>query len=121
MSAVYEADPSGLRRSIEEMKSLPALARRMVQDFRHHESAYTPWPGWTDDFARQVRPQYQRNNTYCADIVQELYEALDALVSATLTNLENIESTRSDATDRIEAHGRRVHERPEATGGQGKH
>ncbi|MFF1464363.1 hypothetical protein [Streptomyces sp. NPDC058330] len=121
MSGVYEADPSGLRRSVEEMKSLPVLAKRMVQDFRHQESAYTAWPGWTDDFALQVRPRYQRNNTYCADVVQGLYEALDALVSATLANLENIESTRTDATERIEAHSRRTHEGSQGQGGQGKH
>ncbi|WP_405389898.1 hypothetical protein OG596_19615 [Streptomyces sp. NBC_01102] len=104
MSGAYEADPTGLRRSIEEMKRLPGLAKRMGEDFRREENDYTEWPGWTDDFARGVRPQYEENNRYCTDISQSLYEALDALVSATLTNLENIEGTRTDATEKIREH-----------------
>lgn len=102
MSGAYEANPAGLRRSIEEMKRLPALAKKMGEDFRLQENDYTQWPGWTDDFARQVRPQYQKNNEYCTEVAQSLYMALDALVSATLTSLENIEGTRTDATEKID-------------------
>ncbi|MCX5411563.1 hypothetical protein [Streptomyces sp. NBC_00059] len=120
MSGVYEADPGGLRRSIEEMKSLPALAKRMGQDFRRQENDYTDWPGWTDDFAREVRPKYEENNAYCTDIAHGLYEALDVLVSATLTNLENIEGTRTDATEQIAAHRRKTDEALHGDGGQGK-
>ncbi|GAB3962870.1 hypothetical protein [Streptomyces sparsus] len=120
MSGLYEADPGGLRRSIEEMKNLPALAKQMGEDFRRQENDYTEWPGWTDDFAHQVRPKYEENNRYCTDIAQGLYEALDALVSATLTNLENIEGTRSDTTEQIQAHQRRTDEALQDDGGQGK-
>ncbi|MEV8226002.1 hypothetical protein AB0P41_07985 [Streptomyces sp. NPDC079167] len=120
MSGLYEADPGGLRRSIEEMKNLPALAKKMGEDFRRQENDYTEWPGWTDDFARDVRPKYEENNRYCTDITQGLYEALDALVSATLTNLENIEGTRTDTTEQIQAHQRKTNEALGGDGGQGK-
>ncbi|MFD4030435.1 hypothetical protein ACFWVP_07815 [Streptomyces sp. NPDC058637] len=119
MSGAYEANTTNLRRSIEEMKLLPSLAKRMSEEFRHEENDYSGWAGWTDDFARGVRPKYEANNRYCTDIAQSLYEALDALVSATLTNLENMESTRTDAADKIRAHQAR-NEEAAVGDGQGK-
>jgi hypothetical protein len=104
MSGVYEADPAGLRRGIEGMKQLPAMAKKLGTDFRQEENAYTEWPGWTDDYARSARPQYDDSNEYCLRISTALYGALDALVSATLANLDNIEGTQSDAEDRIQEH-----------------
>jgi hypothetical protein len=105
---VYEADPAGLRRSIEGMKRLPEMAKKLGTDFRQEENSYTEWPGWTDDFARSARPQYDDNNEYCLRISTALHSALDALVSATLANLDNIEGTQSDATERIDEHKRKT-------------
>jgi hypothetical protein len=110
MSDAYEANPAALRNSIERMKQLPLMARQLGQDFLSQERTYTEWPGWTDDFAREVRPVYERNNAYCLDTSNSLFEALDGLVSATLANLANIERTQSDSSERIREHRRRTEE-----------
>ncbi|MET9442316.1 hypothetical protein [Streptomyces sp. NPDC006610] len=120
MSGVYEANPEALRSSIERMKRLPELARKLGEQFTNQERAYTEWPGWTDDYAHQVRPVYERNNQYCLGTSTTLYDALYGLVSATIANLENIEKTRTDSTDRIREHQRRTED---AVGGDhgGRH
>ncbi|WP_320774397.1 hypothetical protein [Streptomyces sp. CRN 30] len=110
MSGVYESNTDNLRRSIEHMKTLPVMARKLGEDFTRQERYFTPWPGWTDDYAEKARPQYEENNAYCLDISATLYEALDNLVGATLAALENIESTRTDSTERIREHSRRTEE-----------
>ncbi|MEK8143250.1 hypothetical protein NKH18_17330 [Streptomyces sp. M10(2022)] len=120
MSGAYQADTGALRQSIEEMKRLPGLAKQMGEDFRSQEKNYTEWPGWTDDFALEVRPRYEENNRYCTDISTALYEVLDALVSATLTNLESIEGTRTDASEQVRAHQAETDEAVFGDGGQGK-
>lgn len=110
MSGVYEADPAGLRSSIERMRALPVLARKLGEDFTNYERSFTEWPGWTDDFAHQVRPVYNSNNEYCLGVSTTLFEALDGLVSATLACLENIEETRIDSQERIREHQLRTEE-----------
>ncbi|MFE6777590.1 hypothetical protein [Streptomyces sp. NPDC057702] len=117
MSGVYEANPAALRRSIEGMKQLPVLARKLGTDFNENENDYTEWPGWTDDFAHEVRPRYEENNAYCVRITGALHQALDALVSATLANLHNIEGTQSDTLERIQSHQRRTDDAVGGTGG----
>ncbi|MDX3850294.1 hypothetical protein [Streptomyces sp. AK02-01A] len=121
MSGVYEANPGGLRRSIDGMKRLPEMAKSLGEDFRRAENTYTEWPGWTDDFARQVRPKYNDNNEYCLRIGTALFGALDALVSATLANLENIEGTQSDATEQIRDHQQKTDTVLSGVDGRGKH
>ncbi|MFE6281201.1 hypothetical protein [Streptomyces sp. NPDC057877] len=108
MSGVYEANPDALRASVERMKRLPVMARALGEDFTNRERVYTEWPGWTDDYAHQVRPVYQSNNEYCLGTSRTLFEALDGLVAATLAALENIEQTRTDSTERIREHQRRT-------------
>ncbi|MFH9561848.1 hypothetical protein ACH4NR_37870 [Streptomyces globisporus] len=54
----------------------------------------------------------------CADVTQGLYGALHTLVPAVLTDLEYVESTRTDAVDRIRAHGRKTDEALHCVGGQ---
>lgn len=120
MSGEYAADPSSLRQIIGEMKRLPEMAKKMRDDFRSHENDFTDWPGWTDDFARETRPKYEENNEHCVSYAMALYEALDGLVAATLTNLENIEGTRTDATDRIRAHQAKTDEALGGDEGQGR-
>ncbi|WP_327167290.1 hypothetical protein [Streptomyces subrutilus] len=110
MSGVYEADPQALRRAVERMRRLPELAQGLGRNFISDERNYTPWPGWTDDFAGQVRPVYERNNEYCLNTGEVLYEALDGLVRATLANLSSIERTQSDSSERIADHRRRTPE-----------
>ncbi|MDH2393681.1 hypothetical protein QCN29_33960 [Streptomyces sp. HNM0663] len=119
MSGVYEAYPDALRSSIERMRRLPELARKLGEDFTGQERSYVEWPGWTDDFAHEVRPVYESNNEYCLGISSTLFQALDGLVSATLANLENIEQTRTDSTERIREHRLRTEEAVEGdTGGR---
>ncbi|GGZ00879.1 hypothetical protein [Streptomyces poonensis] len=108
MSGVYEADTAGLRRSIDGMKRLPEMAKGLEEKFRRQENDYTEWPGWTDDFALEVRPRYDDNNRSCTEFSTALFTALDGLVSATLANLDNIEGTRADGTDMISEHARRT-------------
>lgn len=108
MSGVYEANPEALRRAVERMRRLPELAGALGRSFTVDERNYTAWPGWTDDYALQVRPVYERNNEYCLGTGRVLHEALDGLVQATLSNLANIERTRSDSTERIAEHQRRT-------------
>ncbi|MFD5430116.1 hypothetical protein [Streptomyces sp. NPDC127084] len=110
MSGVYEANTQALRASIARMKRLPELARKLGEDFDSNERHYTEWPGWTDDFAEKVRPVYDRNNEYCMGTSRTLFEALDGLVSATLSNLEGIEKNAADSTERIREHQRRTEE-----------
>ncbi|MFF2525172.1 hypothetical protein [Streptomyces liangshanensis] len=119
MSGVFEADPAALRRGIEGMRALPLMARQLGADFRAEENTYTEWPGWTDDFARSVRPRYNDNNEYCLRIGTALHDALDALVAATLMNLESIEGARNDAVERIEDHRRRTADPGPGSGGPG--
>lgn len=121
MSGVYEANPEALRLSIERMKLLPKMARQLGQDFTNGERHYSEWPGWTDEFALEVRPVYESNNEYCLGTSSTLFEALDGLVSATLANLENIEQTRTDSTERIREHQRRTEEAVEGDTGGGRH
>ncbi|NBM15783.1 hypothetical protein [Streptomyces sp. GC420] len=121
MSGTYEADTAGLRRSIENMKRLPELARQLGADFRRQENDYTEWPGWTDDFARQVRPKYDENNRYCTEFAGSLFSALDGLVSATLANLDNIEGTRNDGTEMIRQHSRKTDAVLGDSDGTGRH
>lgn len=104
MSVAFEADTVGLRRSAEEMQRLPDMARRLVTEFLDRESQYTDWPGWTDDYALEVRPAYERDNQRCVNFVTALHDALDNLVSATLANLNTIERVRDDAHDMIAEH-----------------
>lgn len=54
----------------------------------------------------------------CADVTQGLYGALHTLVPAALTELEYVESTRTDAVDRIRSHGRKTDEALHCVGGQ---
>lgn len=54
----------------------------------------------------------------CADVTQGLYGALHTLVPAALTDLEHVESTRTDAVDRIRSHGRKTDEALHCVGGQ---
>ncbi|MER5778836.1 hypothetical protein ABT144_32045 [Streptomyces sp. NPDC002039] len=108
MSGVYEASPEALRRAVERMRRLPELAEGLSRSFTADERNYTPWPGWTDDYALQVRPVYERNNEFCLGTGRVLYEALDGLVQATLANLDNIERTRSYSTEQIAEHRRRT-------------
>ncbi|WP_299531701.1 hypothetical protein [uncultured Streptomyces sp.] len=121
MSGTYEADTAGLRRSIENMKRLPEMAKKLGADFRRHENDYTEWPGWTDDFALEVRPRYDDNNRFSTGFAAALYNALDGLVGATLANLENIEGTRADGTDMIREHAHKTDEILGGSGGSGRH
>ncbi|PJE98305.1 hypothetical protein CUT44_07820 [Streptomyces carminius] len=108
MSTAFSADTIGLRHSVEEMRRLPGMARTLVTDFLDREGRYTEWPGWTDDYALKVRPAYERDNQRCVDFGDALHDALDALVSATLANLDAIEKARNDSLDTIADHSWRT-------------
>ncbi|MEU6061928.1 hypothetical protein [Streptomyces sp. NPDC047097] len=110
MSGVFEAYPAELRTAIERMRNLPRMAYALGRDFRSDEQTYTAWPGWTDDYAQQNRPVYERNNEFCTGSSEKLFEALDGLVQATLANLNSIERTQSDSEERIAEHRRRTPE-----------
>ncbi|MFF2525176.1 hypothetical protein [Streptomyces liangshanensis] len=104
----FEASPAAIRRAIQSMEALPALAKSMRERFVTRERDFTDWPGWTDDYARQTRPGYEENNQYCLDVADGLALALTGLVDATRANLQEIEDTQRQSTESIEEFRRKT-------------
>ena len=102
MSGKYEANPPGLYQSGDEVGVLPALARKIADDFISDQYNYRGMNGYEDEFHNQTQPRYEANNESCLGAIRALGDAFEGLESALFGNHRNIVGTQQGANDLIQ-------------------
>lgn len=100
-SNAYSASPAALIAGTRQIEQISRLANEMINEFITDVSSTSGWPGYDDDFAKQMRPQEKEQRDGSIDTGSSLSEAIVSIGDGTLTNLKSVLGTQNGVLDAI--------------------
>ncbi|NSC24352.1 hypothetical protein FM076_25655 [Streptomyces albus subsp. chlorinus] len=97
----YEADPVGLRKTLQQLEGLAGAPKQMRVKFERTVQATSNWNGTDDDFYKQTEDQDKQQIESCRAVVDSLSEFLTGLQSAVRQSLGSIEGVHQDVQEKI--------------------
>ncbi|MCX5238300.1 MULTISPECIES: hypothetical protein [Streptomyces] len=101
MSNAYSASPPALVAGTRQIEQISQLANEMISEFITDVSSTSGWPGYDDDFAKQMRPQEKQQREGSVQTGSSLSEAIVSIGDGTLTNLKSVLGTQNGVLDAI--------------------
>ncbi|CAL9585856.1 hypothetical protein [Streptomyces albus] len=97
----YEADPVGLRQTIQQLEGLAGAPKQMRTNFERTVQATSGWNGVDDDFHDKTEDQDKQQIESCRAVIDSLGELLTGLQSAVRQSLGSIEDVHKTVQDEI--------------------
>lgn len=101
MSNAYSASPPALIAGTRQIEQISQLANEMISEFITDVSSTSGWPGYDDDFAKQMRPQEKQQREGSVGTGSSLSEAIVSIGDGTLTNLKSVLGTQNGVLSAI--------------------